>query len=97
VTIAQTMRDVSPELMDILGTASTLPMGTDGAADDGAIGVRVPVRAAGRIYGGTLEVFRNMIAQYALGLGSRTIRRPRRFRSPGQGSQDGRGSGSGAP
>ena len=36
VALAQTMRDISPDLMDILGTASTLPAGTDGAADDGA-------------------------------------------------------------
>ncbi len=36
VALAQTMRDISPDLMDILGTASTLPYGTDGAADDGA-------------------------------------------------------------
>lgn len=35
VAIAQTMRDVSPELMDIMGAASALPVGTDGAADDG--------------------------------------------------------------
>lgn len=35
VAIAQTMRDVSPELMDIIGAASALPVGTDGAADDG--------------------------------------------------------------
>jgi alkylation response protein AidB-like acyl-CoA dehydrogenase len=62
VAIAQTMRDVSPELMDILGTASCLP--GDGAAE-------YIFRLAGPtgIYGGTLEVFRNMIAQHALGLG----------------------------
>ena len=35
VAIAQTMRDVSPDLMDILGAASALPVGTDGAADEG--------------------------------------------------------------
>ena len=28
VAIAQTMRDVSPDLMDILGAASALPVGT---------------------------------------------------------------------
>jgi 3-oxocholest-4-en-26-oyl-CoA dehydrogenase alpha subunit len=69
VAIAQTMRDVSPELMDILGTASALPVGTGGAADDG--GAEYIFRLAGPtgIYGGTLEVFRNMIAQHALGLG----------------------------
>jgi len=69
VAIAQTMRDVSPELMDLLGAASALPVTTDGAADDG--GVEYVFRLAGPtgVYGGTLEVFRNMIAQHALGLG----------------------------
>jgi len=69
VAIAQTMRDVSPEIMDILGAAAALPVGTDGAADDG--GAEYIFRLAGPtgIYGGTLEVFRNMIAQQALGLG----------------------------
>jgi 3-oxocholest-4-en-26-oyl-CoA dehydrogenase alpha subunit len=69
VAIAQTMREVSPDLMDILGTAAALPVDTDGAADDG--GAEYIFRLAGPtgIYGGTLEVFRNMIAQRALGLG----------------------------
>jgi 3-oxocholest-4-en-26-oyl-CoA dehydrogenase alpha subunit len=69
VAIAQTMRDVSPQLMDVLGAAASLPVGTDGAADDG--GMEYIFRLAGPtgIYGGTLEVFRNMIAQQALGLG----------------------------
>lgn len=69
VAIAQTMRDVSPDLMDVLGPAGALPVGTDGAADDG--GAEYIFRLAGPtgIYGGTLEVFRNMIAQHALGLG----------------------------
>ena len=69
VAIAQTMRDVSPDLMDILGTASALPIGTDGAADDGAANYVYRFAPLVGIYGGTLEVFRNMIAQYALGLG----------------------------
>jgi 3-oxocholest-4-en-26-oyl-CoA dehydrogenase alpha subunit len=69
VAIAQTMRDIAPDLMDILGTASGLPVGADGAADDG--GAEYIFRLAGPtgIYGGTLEVFRNMIAEHALGLG----------------------------
>jgi alkylation response protein AidB-like acyl-CoA dehydrogenase len=69
VANAQTMRDVTPDLMDILGAASSLPVGTDRAADDG--GAEYVFRLAGPtgIYGGTLEVFRNMIAQHALGLG----------------------------
>jgi alkylation response protein AidB-like acyl-CoA dehydrogenase len=60
VAIAQTLRDVSPDLMDILGPAGVLTGG-----------VEYLFRLAGPtgIYGGTLEVFRNMIAQHALGLG----------------------------
>jgi alkylation response protein AidB-like acyl-CoA dehydrogenase len=69
VAIAQTMREVAPVLMDIMGTASTLPATARGAPDDG--GAEYIFRLAGPtgIYGGTLEVFRNMIAQQALGLG----------------------------
>jgi alkylation response protein AidB-like acyl-CoA dehydrogenase len=69
VAIAQTMRDISPDLMDLLGAASTLPFGTDGAADDGSAEYVYRFAPLVGIYGGTLEVFRNMIGQYALGLG----------------------------
>ena len=66
VAIAQTMRDVAPDLMDILGTVASL---TDEPAE-------YIFRLAGPtgIYGGTLEVFRNMIAQHALGLGRPTYK-----------------------
>jgi alkylation response protein AidB-like acyl-CoA dehydrogenase len=69
VALAQTMRDISPDLMDLLGTASTLAVGADGAADDGASEYVYRFAPLVGIYGGTLEVFRNMIAQYMLGLG----------------------------
>jgi 3-oxocholest-4-en-26-oyl-CoA dehydrogenase alpha subunit len=69
VANAQTMRDISPDLMDILGTAASLPMGADGAADDGASEYAYRFAPLVGIYGGTLEVFRNMIAQHVLGLG----------------------------
>src|ERR1700738_2319610 len=69
VANAQTMRDVTPDLMDILGTASSLPVGTDGAADDGGAEYAFRLAVPTGVYGGTLEVFRNMIAQHALGLG----------------------------
>ena len=69
VALAQTMRDISPDLMDIHGTASSLPFGTDGVADDGAAKYIYRFAPLVGIYGGTLEVFRNMIAQYVLGLG----------------------------
>jgi len=69
VANAQTMRDVSLDLMDIQGAVSTLPVDAHGAQADG--GAEYVFRLAGPtgIYGGTLEVFRNMIAQHALGLG----------------------------
>jgi 3-oxocholest-4-en-26-oyl-CoA dehydrogenase alpha subunit len=78
VALAQTMRDISPELMDILGTASTLPVGTDGAADDGASEYVYRFAPLVGIYGGTLEVFRNMIAQYMLGLGKPNYSAPKK-------------------
>ncbi|HEY3996542.1 MAG TPA: acyl-CoA dehydrogenase family protein [Mycobacterium sp.] len=69
VAIAQTMRDVSPDLMDMLGTASALPTDTRGSATDGASEYLFRLALPLGIYGGTLEVFRNMIAQHVLGLG----------------------------
>jgi len=64
VALAQTMRDVSVELMDIQGAASALPAETKGSPE---FLFRHAVPAG--IYGGTMEVFRNMIAQHELGLG----------------------------
>ena len=69
VAIAQTMRDISPDLMDVLGAASALPFGAEAAADDGSAEYVYRFAPLVGIYGGTLEVFRNMIAQYTLGLG----------------------------
>ncbi len=69
VAIAQTMRDISPDLMDILGSAAALPFGTDGAVDDGGAEYVYRFAPLVGIYGGTHEVFRNMIAQHVLGLG----------------------------
>jgi 3-oxocholest-4-en-26-oyl-CoA dehydrogenase alpha subunit len=69
VAQAQAMRDVAPDVMDILGAASLLPVGTDGAVDDGKSEYIYRFAPLLGIYGGTLEVFRNMIAQHVLGLG----------------------------
>lgn len=62
VAIAQTLRDITPDLMDIVGTSAAVPSG---------LGAEYLFRLASPmgIYGGTLDVFRNMIAQHALGLG----------------------------
>jgi alkylation response protein AidB-like acyl-CoA dehydrogenase len=69
VALAQTMRDISPDLMDMLGAASALPTDTKGSADNGAAEYLFRLALPMGIYGGTLEVFRNMIAQHALKLG----------------------------
>jgi len=69
VAIAQTMRDVTPDLMDLLGTAGALPVDSPGAGAGGACEYLFRLAGPTGIYGGTLEVFRNMIAQHVLGLG----------------------------
>ncbi|WP_068176796.1 acyl-CoA dehydrogenase family protein [Mycobacterium sp. UM_CSW] len=69
VAIAQTMREISPDLMDILGPAAALPAETQGPASDGAAEHLYRLALPLGIYGGTLEVFRNMIAQHTLKLG----------------------------
>lgn len=68
VAIASTMREVAPELMDLLGPPAMLTAGTAEAADDGAAEYVFRLAGPTGIYGGTLEVFRNMIAQQLLGL-----------------------------
>jgi alkylation response protein AidB-like acyl-CoA dehydrogenase len=77
VANAQTMRDVAPDLMDLLGTPSALPIHTHGAADNGGAEYIFRLASPTGIYGGTLEVFRNMIAQQALGLGRPNYSPPR--------------------
>ena len=59
------------------GAASALPVGTDGASDDGASEYIYRFAPLVGIYGGTLEVFRNMIAQYVLGLGKPSYAAPK--------------------
>jgi alkylation response protein AidB-like acyl-CoA dehydrogenase len=77
VANAQTMRDVAPELMDILGAASSLPVDEKGAAGDGAAEYVFRLAGPTGIYGGTLEVFRNMIAAQVLGLGKPNYSSPK--------------------
>lgn len=64
-----TMREVSLDLMDIQGAASTLPVDAKGAVAGGGAEHIFRLACPSGIYGGSLEVFRNMIAQHALGLG----------------------------
>lgn len=76
VALAQTMRDIAPDLMDIAGSVAALPVGADGGADDRSEYVYRFAPLVG-IYGGTLEVFRNMIAQHVLGLGKPNYSAPK--------------------
>ena len=78
VAVVQTIRDVTPDLMDILGTASSLPAEADGSPVDGAVEYLFRLALPAGIYGGTLEVFRNMIAEHALGLGRPDYSPPKR-------------------
>ncbi|WAY21494.1 acyl-CoA dehydrogenase family protein [Mycolicibacterium fortuitum] len=76
VALAQTMRDIAPDLMDIAGSVAALPIGADGGADDRTEYIYRFAPLVG-IYGGTLEVFRNMIAQHVLGLGKPNYSAPK--------------------
>ncbi|QLL07823.1 acyl-CoA dehydrogenase family protein [Mycobacterium vicinigordonae] len=69
VAIGQTMREVSGELMELLGQAAVLPTDAPGSPDDGALEHVARLALPMGIYGGSLEVFRNMIAQHELRLG----------------------------
>jgi 3-oxocholest-4-en-26-oyl-CoA dehydrogenase alpha subunit len=69
VAIAQTMRDVAPELMDVLGPAAALTADTSGFVAGGGAEYLYRWAPLIGIYGGTIDVFRNMIAQHVLGLG----------------------------
>ena len=69
VAIAQTMRDIAADMMDVIGTSSALPSEAHGAIAGGMPDYLYCWAPLVGIYGGTIDVFRNMIAQYVLGLG----------------------------
>lgn len=53
VALAQMMRDIAPELMDVVGPESSLPADTDGSIDDGAVEHMFRLAVPMGIYGGT--------------------------------------------
>jgi 3-oxocholest-4-en-26-oyl-CoA dehydrogenase alpha subunit len=65
---SDTVRLGFEELIDLVGSAATIPYGADGAIGDGIIeyGHRVAQHSA--VPGGTVEVFRTIVAQHDLGL-----------------------------
>jgi 3-oxocholest-4-en-26-oyl-CoA dehydrogenase alpha subunit len=69
VAVAQTMRDVAPELMDVLGPASALTADGRGSVAGGGAEYLYRWAPLIGIYGGSIDVFRNMIVQRVLGLG----------------------------
>ncbi len=56
------------QLIDLTGPAATLPAGADGAIDGGVIELAHRAVQVTATYGGTVEVFRTVIAQQYLGL-----------------------------
>jgi alkylation response protein AidB-like acyl-CoA dehydrogenase len=56
------------QLMDLIGPAATLPYGADGTIAGGAIEHAHRAVQVTATYGGTVEVFRTIIAQHHLGL-----------------------------
>ncbi|HET6309899.1 MAG TPA: acyl-CoA dehydrogenase family protein [Candidatus Nitrosotalea sp.] len=63
-TLVRTVADVA----DLIGPASVLPAGADGAVADGVIEEAQRFAQASLTFGGTVEIFRNNIAQRHLGL-----------------------------
>lgn len=68
VTTAEALIRDAADLMDLLGPTAVLPRGVEGAVADGEI-ERIHRFAQGTaIYGGSTDIFRNMLAERVLGL-----------------------------
>jgi alkylation response protein AidB-like acyl-CoA dehydrogenase len=76
VAVAFALRDLAPELMDIAGTAGALSIDAEGAVEDGAAEHLYRLSLPTGIYGGTTEVYLNIIAEHSLGLGRPSYARP---------------------
>ena len=82
---AQLNLRVASELGDIIGAPSLLPYEADGAVDDGDVERAHRFAQPTITYGGSVEVFRQMIARHDLGLprphypGSKEVVNPRRL------------------
>lgn len=60
--------DGCAELLDLLGPEAVIKAGEDGALEDGAVEAAHRFAQGTAIYGGTVEVFKNLVAQHVLGL-----------------------------
>ena len=68
VASADVMTRCSAELVDLVGAQALLAHGADGAVGAGAVDDAHRFAQGAATYGGTVEVFREMIAQHVLGL-----------------------------
>jgi 3-oxocholest-4-en-26-oyl-CoA dehydrogenase alpha subunit len=65
---ADVMVRCSAELLDLVGAEALVPYGADGTVGAGAVDDAHRFAQGAATYGGTVEVFREMIAQHVLGL-----------------------------
>lgn len=68
VKCAETMVQGAAELLDLLGPAGLLSRGSPGAIGNGRVEFTHRYAQGAATYGGTVEVFRNIIAEFDLGL-----------------------------
>lgn len=65
---AEVLVEAAADLVDLVGPLGLLPPGTEGVPGDGAIDFAHRFAQGTTTYGGTVEVFRTIIAQHVLGL-----------------------------
>jgi alkylation response protein AidB-like acyl-CoA dehydrogenase len=68
VSCSETLIHGAAELTDLVGPQALLPHGADGAVGGGGIDYAHRFAQGTATYGGTVEVFRTIIAQHVLGL-----------------------------
>jgi alkylation response protein AidB-like acyl-CoA dehydrogenase len=76
VAVAEAMRAIAPDLMDLQGAASTVPVANAGHSLDQGAEHLFRLSGPTGVYGGTVEVYRNIIAQHTLGMGRPAYSRP---------------------
>jgi hypothetical protein len=76
MTAEALIRDAA-DLVDLIGPAGTLPTGEDGAVCDGEIEFMHRFAQGTAIYGGSIEIFHNLLAERELGLPRLPLRRHR--------------------
>lgn len=76
--------EATADLVDLVGPLGVLPHGATGALDDGAIDFAHRFAQGTATYGGTVEIFRNIIAQHVLGLPRPSYPGSKRFLASGR-------------